>query len=295
MKHNSSAYLTHRRHNPKDEFYTQFEDVKNEIESYNVDVWEGKTILLPCDAKWSAFYRYFAQNFTKLKLKCLYASSIEGTLTKITKDGIEETALQGDMFYSAGDFRSFAVKELFKQSDIIITNPPFSLTLQFLKQIIAYNKQYLIISHLATSNCSFCFSEFKRGNLTTGNTNNKGCMEFELHGDYDNGGKLARVAACFLTNLPTKEKSIVSFDVQDSYIQELDRYKEFPDVVNIERIDKIPTNYKGVMGVPVTYMRKHNGRVFEVLGRNGYENNSNGLTSLKTGKVYFGRIFIKRR
>lgn len=63
----------------KDEFYTQYEDIQNEINAYleyNPDTFRGKTVLLPCDdPEWSNFTRFFAQNFETLGLKKLISTS----------------------------------------------------------------------------------------------------------------------------------------------------------------------------------------------------------------------------
>ena len=62
-----------------DEFYTQYHDIEKEINAYlefDENVFEGKTVLLPCDdPEWSNFTKYFAQNFEKLKLKKLISTS----------------------------------------------------------------------------------------------------------------------------------------------------------------------------------------------------------------------------
>jgi hypothetical protein len=67
--------LTKAKTGKNDEFYTQYHDIEKEINAYlefDENVFEGKTILLPCDdPEWSNFTKFFAQNFEKFRLKKL--------------------------------------------------------------------------------------------------------------------------------------------------------------------------------------------------------------------------------
>jgi len=170
-----------------DEFYTQYFDIQKEISAYleyNPDVFRGKTILLPCDdPEWSNFTKFFAQKFERFVLKKLISTSyavdsktyksgyqptlfetsapqfdenktVENgkifTLThdktgdhKVNVDDLELYYLVGD-----GDFRSDEIKKMRDESDIIITNPPFSLLREFLMWIVEASKQFVFISNL---------------------------------------------------------------------------------------------------------------------------------------------------
>ena len=166
-----------------DEFYTQYSDIEAEMNAYveyNPDVFQGKTILLPCDdPEWSNFTKYFAANFDRFGLKKLISTSYakgagnrqlslfeeasplydaekhktRGKLFtlahdrdgsgSIDSDDIEFTRyLEGD-----GDFRSPEVCKLRDEADIIITNPPFSLFKDFVRWIMLANKQFIIIGN----------------------------------------------------------------------------------------------------------------------------------------------------
>lgn len=145
-----------------DEFYTQYEDIEREMNAYvefNKDVFRDKIILLPCDdPEWSNFTKYFAANFERFGIKKLISTSyakssgnqqislfemnspqfdeskhrFNGKVFVLERDtnnsgridheDIEFSYLEGD-----GDFRSAEVTRLRDESDIIITNPPFSL------------------------------------------------------------------------------------------------------------------------------------------------------------------------
>lgn len=171
------------KRNKADEFYTQYNDIQNEINAYleyNPNVFKDKTILLPCDdPEFSNFTKFFAQNFTRFGLKKListsyatnskkYKTPIQLSIFEINDEKYDQTktdlcgkiftltrdeaALKQDIndikweyLEGDGDFRSDEVKKLRDEADVIITNPPFSLFREFLAWIIEANKKFLII------------------------------------------------------------------------------------------------------------------------------------------------------
>ena len=169
-----------------DEFFTQYEDIEREMNSYldyNSEVFKGKTILCPCDdSEESNFTKYFAQNFEKLKLKKLICTSyahyskgidvqIEPTEYEKNSKNFDEskTMTHGKVFIlesdkdnsgiidfndiewkyleEDGDFRSEEVIKLRDEADIIITNPPFSLFREFITWIVEAKKQFIILGN----------------------------------------------------------------------------------------------------------------------------------------------------
>ncbi|HZK17350.1 MAG TPA: adenine-specific methyltransferase EcoRI family protein, partial [Anaerolineaceae bacterium] len=207
----------------KDEFFTQYPVIEKEISVYlefNPDVFKGKTILLPCDdPEWSNFTRYFAQNFERLGIKKLISTSyaadsktykgfyqptlfetnnprfdqnkttINGkifTLTgdrtgdrEINVDDLEWHYLEGD-----GDFRSEEVSKLRDESDIIITNPPFSLFREFLAWIVEAEKEMLIIGNMNAITYKEVFPLIKENKLWLGPSITSGDREFQVPDDY---------------------------------------------------------------------------------------------------------------
>ena len=172
----------HKAKNDKfNEFYTEYSDIEKEMNAYieyNPEVFKNKTILLPCDdPEWSNFTKYFAQNFERFGLKKLISTSYASekkefvfqqlslfeqnsskfdakknkshgkifTLTKdINKSGkIDINDLDWDYLDGDGDFRSDEVQKLRDESDIIITNPPFSLFREFISWILDKNKKFM--------------------------------------------------------------------------------------------------------------------------------------------------------
>lgn len=183
----ANSSLKEAKASKNDEFYTQFHDIEIEMNAYldyDPNVFRGKTILLPCDdPEWSNFTRYFAARFDELGLKKLISTSYAPDAKKMkllssptlfetkssqfdptktqTKgkifvldrdmsgDGkINIDDLQWEYLEGTGDFRSTEVTKLRDESDIIITNPPFSLFREFLSWITSANKKFIIIGNM---------------------------------------------------------------------------------------------------------------------------------------------------
>ena len=142
-----------------DEFYTLYEVIEKELKNYTV-YFENKIIYCNCDnPNCSSFWKCFNDNFTKLKIKKLYASYFdeeESFLYEKTTEGISKTKLKGN-----GDFRNFECIEVLKKSDIIITNPPFPLLIPFFRILISNNKKFIFISSITTIKQKYFIKEFK--------------------------------------------------------------------------------------------------------------------------------------
>ncbi len=142
-----------------DEFYTQLCDIERELQHYP-NGFKGKTVYCNCDDPHiSNFFRYFKDHFHELGLKRLIASCYKEQKNNLFESyhgehgcyceytGIEEQ-LTTIPFVGDGDFRSTESVNLLIQSDIVVTNPPFSLFREFVTQIVRYKKQFLIIGNV---------------------------------------------------------------------------------------------------------------------------------------------------
>lgn len=175
--------------------------------------------------------------------------------------------LKGD-----GDFRSQECIKLLKESDIVVTNPPFSLFREYVAQLVEYNKQFIIMGNTNALSYKEIFKLFKDDNIRTGYTNfNVGMYFFvpddtEKYHKIENGKKLVRVAtSCWFTNLPVKrhnEKLILYETYSD---EKYSKYENF-DAINVDSYTKIPKDYDGYMGVPITFLDKYNPHQFKLLG-----------------------------
>jgi len=307
-----------------DEFYTQYSDIEKEMSAYleyNPDVFRGKTILLPCDdPEWSNFTKYFAQNFDRFGLKKLISTSyavesktyknnyqptlfekndpqfdeiktsVNGKIFSLTRDrtgdqrvdvdDLEWHYLEGD-----GDFRSDEVKKLRDESDIIITNPPFSLFKEFLAWIIEAGKQFIIISNLNAITYKEVFPLIKNNEIWLGNGFHAGNAYFytPFANTYGEGVLMSDTGlvkfrnVCWFTNIDhgRRHKPLPLMTMADnlkySKHKEIkgktsyDRYDNY-DAIEVPFTDAIPSDYDGVMGVPISFLDKYNPEQFQIIG-----------------------------
>lgn len=139
-----------------DEFYTQSSDIEEELRHYTKH-FKDKVVYCNCDdPTWSNFWHYFYRSFGYLGLKKListhydmdgsssYALIYEGGYDNADdfNEGVTKVPLKGD-----GDFRSDECIEYLKESDIVVTNPPFSLAREYVKQLMDNKKDFLIIGN----------------------------------------------------------------------------------------------------------------------------------------------------
>ena len=273
-------------HNAKtaknDEFYTQLSDIEKEMRYYK-DFFKGKVVYCNCDdARESNFFKYFSMNFEHLGLKKLittgYKENGKGVVLvyegdknsnrKVDDSEIVVTELQGN-----GDFRSDECIEYLKQADVVVTNPPFSLFRQYVKQLMDYGKKFIVIGNFNAINDIGIFPYFKDNKMWLGVS--KRSMDFILPNK-----EKSRVNACWYTNVDNKRRN-EKIDLFKKYNE-----KEFPgyenyNAIEVSRVENIPMDYDGVMGVPITFLEKYNPNQFEIVGKT--ENRD--LYSLKT-RVY---------
>lgn len=270
----------------KDEFYTQLADIERELKHYKEQL-RGKVIFCNCDdPKESNFVRYFSMNFEHLGLKKLIATHYKDA-NLFTQELPYKLEYSGDKngnrmpdpsefmtkMISDGDFRSPECIELLKQSDIIVTNPPFSLFREYLAQLTEYKKKFLIIGNTNAITYKEIFKLIKDNKLRTGYTNFNVGMFFVVPDDWEqfhhideNGKKIARVStSCWFTNLDVEKhkQDIILYKKYSS--DEYSKYDNY-DAIEVPKVSEIPMDYDGVMGVPITFLDKYNPDQFEIIG-----------------------------
>lgn len=325
-----------------DEFYTQLNDIQLELSHYKKD-FKDKIVLCNCDDPYeSNFFKYFALNFNALGLKKLIAtcydpSPIAGRQLNLFEDNnievkdkkaykieIEEildangdgcidltdveillknnknvlTTLEGD-----GDFRSKECVELLKQSDIVVTNPPFSLFREYIALLEQYDKSFIIMGNTNALTYKEIFKLFQQDKIRTGNTNfNVGMYffvpdSFEKYHKIEGGRKMVRVStSCWYTNLEVKKhkEELISFKQYNS--EEYPKYDNY-DAINVNKYTDIPYDYDGIMGVPITFLDKYNPNQFELIGQMATTkvNEYNFGYPYVNGKKIYARILIRRK
>lgn len=186
--------------------------------------------------------------------------------------------------HEGGDFRSDKCVQLLKQADIVVTNPPFSLFSEFIALLVSHEKNFLVIGNTNAITYKDVFPLIKANKLWLGCTNFNVGMLFEVpddrekfhHIDEQTGKKIARVStSCWYTNLDHGRRhrplSLMTMDDNLRYSPGLrgkdayDRYDNY-DAIEVGTYKEIPSDYDGVMGVPVTFMDKYSPEQFEIIG-----------------------------
>lgn len=344
------------RQNKNDEWYTQLSDIEKEMVHYR-NYFKGKTVLCNCDDPFeSNFFKYFALNFNFLGLKKLIATSyisspvVYGQLSfedlntidvkenhpyKIEINEVNDENADGriditDVEYliknkknvlsllsGDGDFRSEECIELLKKADIVCTNPPFSLFEEYLKQLLEYKKEFIILGNVTALTLKNIFPFYKDGVFWMGYSIHSGDREFRVPDDYpleaassridENGVKYIRVKGVrWFTNLDYKERH-EQLILYKSYEENKECYPkyDFYDVIFVSNTSDIPCDYYGAMGVPITFLDKFCPEQFELLDARDYTDierlkNKNTLLikdadGKVNGKPKFARIVIRRK
>ncbi|MBR1468661.1 MAG: adenine-specific methyltransferase EcoRI family protein [Prevotella sp.] len=212
-----------------------------------------------------------------------------------------------------GDFRSKECIELLKEADIVVTNPPFSLFREYVAQLMKFEKKFLIIGNQNAITYKEIFPLIMNNKIWLGYKS--GDMAFTVPDSYepretrywqDESGQKWRSMGniCWFTNLDHKKRHEELILYQTYSPEEYPKYDNY-DAININKVDSIPIDYDGAMGVPITFLDKYNPEQFIILSANDYRNNQNvpikthGLIKDKegaiNGKPTYVRILIRKK
>ena len=324
---------------------------------YNPDVFRNQTILLPCDdPEWSNFTLFFAQNFERLGIRKLISTSFapeskvintwQPTLFEtqnprfdkdksktngkifvldhdINADGrVDFKDMEWEYLKGDGDFASDEVRKLRDEANIIITNPPFSLFRDFVNWITEANKHFIIIGNMNAICYKEVFPLIKNNKIWLGRTS--GTKKYKKpDGSYQEMGN-----TCWFTNIDHGKRhepiALMSKEEIFKYSRyqgikgrsEFDKYENY-NAIDIPRVDAIPSDYDGIMGVPTSFLLKYCPDQFEIIGiAEGDSGKELGLKpydrelkklnkSLRDGQLFYirngvpikpyARILIKKR
>ena len=310
------SLLDQAKQNRNDEFYTQLCDIERELVNYEGH-FRGKTVFCNCDnPTTSNFYRYFVQNFKTLGLKKVICSCIgkpggdlftpfePGCYYEYT--GVEkETPTMSDVvfFRGDGDFRSAESVALLKQSDIVVTNPPFSLFRDFIALMMEHQKKFLVIGNINAITYKEVFGLIQDNKAWMGVNMGRGISGFivpehyELYGlearINDAGERIVSTNNCmWLTNLdlPARHDLIPLVKTYRGSEGEYPRFDNC-DAINVDRTQNIPGDYDGLMGVPITFLHRFNPAQFRIVRfRKGDDHKDLCIG----GKTPYFRILIQR-
>ncbi|MBS3076567.1 adenine-specific methyltransferase EcoRI family protein [Candidatus Pacearchaeota archaeon] len=277
--------LTKAKTSKKDEFYTQLSDIEKELGHYK-EHFKNKVIFLNCDdPEESNFWKYFELNFKYLGLKKLVATHFGNgrpaykleIVRDINNDGkIDNLDIVRTPLKQNGDFRSPECIEILKKADIIVTNPPFSLFREFVIQLMEYNKKFIIIGHINAVSYKEIFKLIQENKIWLGYSIHSGDREFKVPDDYplnasgyrvdEKGIKYIRIKGVrWFTNLDYKERheDLILYKTYKGNEDDYPKYDNY-NAINVDVTKEIPMDYKGSMGVPITFMDKYNPDQFEI-------------------------------
>lgn len=214
---------------------------------------------------------------------------VKEILEKAEKGG-KMTKLIGD-----GDFRSSKSKELLKQADIVVTNPPFSLFREYVAQLIEFDKKFLIIGSNNAITYKEIFPLIRDKKLWLGY--NKVKEFIQRNGEIKKFGNIG-----WYTNLDIKKRHEEIVLVKKYNPLDYPKYDNY-DAIEVSKVKDIPKDYDGVMGVPITFLDKFNPEQFEILDLNPHffsvvEKGLPKPTQLKFSdgrKDPYARILIKNK
>lgn len=316
---NKISILNKAKKEKNDEFYTLYHDIQKEISAYlkyDINTFRDKTVLLPCDdPEWSNFTKYFVQNFTSLGIKRLISTSYSyngrGKIfiidANINNDMvIDINALKWDYLAGDGDFRSDEIKKLRNEADIIVTNPPFSLFREFIDWIFETDKKCLVIGNMNAITYKNVFPLIKDNKLWLGALSSSVDREFRVPDDYEirtqnfrvdeNGRRYIRLNwARWFTNIDygrrhrllqlntISENKQSNKRIKDDYYQPYSNY----EAIEVSSTDAIPSDYNGLIGVPISFLDKYCPDQFEIV---------DSLTTPELGgRKKFKRIIIRNK
>lgn len=296
-----------------DEFYTQIQDIERELQYYK-NHFEGKIVYCNCDDPYTSnFFKYFVSNFKELKLKKVIASCFkEQTPNLFSTKEIEKAFFaeyEGEKiavsyFKGDGDFRSAECIALLKQSDIVVTNPPFSLFREYVAQLVKYDKKFLIIGNINAITYKEIFKLIQENKAWLGIHLGRGISGFivpehyELYGTETQidtlGNRIVSPNNClWLTNLDNfkRHEEIV---LTKRYLGNENNYPQYDNYngIHIDKTENIPSDYTGYMGVPITFLHKFNPNQFEIVK---FRKGDNEKDLSINGKYPYFRILVRNK
>lgn len=308
-----------------DEFYTQLSDVERELQFYH-EHFRDKTVYCNCDdPRISNFFKYFALNFKKLGLRKLIASCYQEQPEQSQDTDLCRGSAAHGFFYEYhgregettqpaltdlhyfegnGDFRSEESKVLLQEADIVVTNPPFSLFREYVAQLIAYQKKFLIIGNINAITYKEIFGLIQDNAAWLGVNLGRGISGFivpahyELYGTEskvdEQGNRIVASNNClWLTNLENSQRHQY-LSLTKRYRDNEDKYPKYDNYngINVDKTQDIPVDYAGYMGVPITFLHKFNPEQFEIIK---FRKGDDGKDLSIKGKCPYFRVIIKHK
>lgn len=234
------------------------------------------------------------------------ATDINDVKLFLKRNKASRTALKGNDKYAGGDFRSPECIALLKEADIVVTNPPFSLFREYVAQLVEHGKRFLIIGPKNAVTYKEIFPLIKNTELWLGagfaNGNayfsipanggrefaegvydaSTGLVKFRNVGWFTNmdHGRRHQMLECMTTERNLRFSKHKGLRGKAAY----DRYDNY-DAIEVPFTDAVPSDYDGVMGVPISFLDRYNPDQFEIVGTT----ESNDPDNVCRSRVYNSR------
>ncbi len=307
-----------------DEYYTLYDDIANEVSQYRSQL-KGKRILCPCD--WDEGFEeeivydngdYVPSDNLLSKGGNIKEINIPATLTKFEKDittvkcnfvkfliahaeayEIKSISVSG---YNPNTGEGIKFQDInYCKYDLVITNPPFSLFREFIDTMFKNNMRFLVIGpqNAITYKETFCY--IQNNQLWLG-------YHYHLTGFILPDGTILKKndalprCCCWFTNLDVTYRHDKIILTEEYTPTNYPRYYNY-DGIDVSITKKIPCNYDGYMGVPITFLQRYNPDQFEIIGKGvqvektiRFKGDKATLWIEKDGKPYkapFERIIIR--
>lgn len=256
--------------NRGNEFYTRYGDIEKELSNYN---FSGMIVYCNCDNPESSnFVLYFKKNFDSLGLKCLISTFNDSNPMLYRYDGVQETKKS----IKSGRFQDNT--NILNVCDIVVTNPPFSngMTVEFVKTLICSGKKFIIIGPITLGIRKDIIPLLLSGQLNCG---------YNVIRNFDTpNGDGGKISAFWWTNMPVDKPELT---LNTKFDENIHRTYDNYNAINCDKIEYIPNDYNGNIGVPISFIRFFNPNQFdivEILGKPKID-----------GKNKMSRIIIKKK
>lgn len=223
---------------------------------------------------------YFDQDKSKTHGKIFVLTRDTTGDNRVDINDLEWQYLEGD-----GDFRSKEIKKLRDEADIIVTNPPFSLFKEFMAWLTESKKGFIIIGNMNAIAYRDVFPLLQEDKMWLGNGFQNGNAYFRVsaprmeyaNGVFDENTNLVKFRnCCWFTNIDhgRRHQPLKLMTMADNFkhskhkdLRERKEYEHYDNyaAIDVPYTDAIPSDYDGVMGVPITFMDKYCPEQFEIV------------------------------
>ena len=275
------SHLVKAKKEKDDEYYTRYEDVVCELEHY-APFLTGKVLYCNCDDKGSAFRKVLMDKFHSWGIKKLYCSGISGYCMEFDGIKIKEKTIDGD-------FRSKDCRAILDKCDVVITNPPYSLSREWFDMVIS--KDLIFIANKTVISYQNFFPLIQCGHLKMGYTRPN--LFYRPDGSLKKLQGLSR----WFTTFPVDKRS--TWVPKTKFKNQYRKFDLYP-AINVDAVKEIPADYDGLMGVPITFIDKIDDsfRIVDLIYRYAILDKSYGVKGRQltevNGKPKYSRLIIQK-